>query len=379
MNEPDAGRYFLEALQIRDLQVSRARRHRRDRYQVDVAAAVPATPTAREFARALDEAHDAQAEAQSKPDPDEGSGLAPATTIAHEFARALEEALDAEPAADAETGPEPTEEPAPTAKSTPGNQFAQLIRRRLDPANSAATGPAVTTEQSRWITDTCPVCRHSFRQGDRVWLDDRDGRITPVHDSPELSCHSGGDAGEPPAPAPTPTAAAAAFAEELRLTYPRLPGLVVKRLKPGHWLLDGQYRTRARCAGCNHTFRPWDRVAFCPCSPATRDCELAAHRDPVASLLCFDALADPERKHCPRDYHKLGERPDAGALCPPRADPRLGPKAAARRFDRALRHRRPRHRSSPAAGPGRGRRADAVRRGHSRGIEPQPWRAVRPR
>ena len=51
---------------------------------------------------------------------------------------------------------------------------------------------------------------------------------------------------------------------------------VRRGLRPGHPLLSGEYRRRDRCAGCDHTFRPFDRVAFCPCNPSAPACRLAA-------------------------------------------------------------------------------------------------------
>ena len=119
MNEPDIGLSFTQTLRA-----ELARYRADDMDEPDEAAPVPESPTAREFARAL---------------------------------------LDA-------LAPEPRfndTAPMRTVAPRPASQFFEEIRRnRLDPANAASIGPARTTEQSGWITDTCPVCRHSFRQGD---------------------------------------------------------------------------------------------------------------------------------------------------------------------------------------------------------------------
>jgi hypothetical protein len=279
VSRPDAGRCFTEALQAE-----------LDRYQ----------------AAAWDEPGE----------PDE-AGPVPASPTAREFARALREALAAER--------EPDDSPGAADTPRPASPFEKILWQHLDPISAAATGPAQTTEQSGWITDTCPVCRHSFRQGEMVWLEERDGQIKAVHAQAELPCHTGGEPRQGPAVLTPPVAI---FLDAFRKAYPAIPGVAVKRLRPGHPLLSGQYRERSTCAGCNHTFRPFERVAFCPCSPDAPACRLAAHRDPAASLLCFDALANPARKHCPMDYHKLGGPSHGRALCQACADPRLGPAAA---------------------------------------------------
>ncbi len=217
---------------------------------------------------------------------------------ARRFRQALAETLASRP--EAASGQQEAEAPA---TGTPlARRFDGAFRRALDPANadlSKSIRTSRNTGYSEWLMKPCPVCRNTIREGDQVWLEQRDGEIRAVHDSSELPCHSGAEA-----VAPQPSAAAAAFSAAFRGAYPGIPVARVVRLRPGHPLLSQDYLDGpARCRGCGHTFRPFERVSFCPCRPlAPKDgCRFPAHNDPAVSQLCFELLADPVRKHCPMD------------------------------------------------------------------------------
>jgi hypothetical protein len=250
-----------------------------------------ASPLAQTFAHALKERISRPAGGVAEWSPSLGS-----SQPARRFAEALRCVLERQPGAAPEAA---AGETAPAGRSPLAVRFDDELRRALDPANAGSTESARTTGHSHWLSDPCVVCGHTIREGDQVWLERRDGKIEPVHDSDELPCHSGAS---PAAPRPSP--AAAAFSASLRRAYPGTPVLRVVRLLPGHPLLSNHAAGRARCRGCGHTFRPFERVSVCPCSPLTpRDgCRFPAHNDPAVSQLCFDLLADPARKHCPKDF-----------------------------------------------------------------------------
>jgi len=269
------------------------------RFETEPGAAVP--DASHPFNQAFREAFNA-----SPADPGPTADRAvPRTTAATPAGRQFDQAFlgAAEPAATGSSETLAAADPADPA-SPAARQFIEGMRRGLDPANAGVLGAARTTGHSDWCIDVCQICRHSFRPGDQVWLAaGPDGQVTAVHDIPELPCRTGC---EPPDPQPpVRSVAIQAFDEAANRADTGFPGLRVVRLRPGHPLLSGQYLERKRCAGCNHTFRPYDFVAYCPCNWPEPACKLAAHRDPTASLLCFDALADPDRRHCPMNYRKL--------------------------------------------------------------------------
>jgi hypothetical protein len=217
---------------------------------------------------------------------------------ARRFQEALQDALDRQP--EAAAGNATAADMASAATSPLAREFDDGLRRALDPANAASSESALTTGYSQWLMNPCLVCGHTIREGDQVWLEQRDGATAAVHDSAELPCHSGA---APSGPQLSP--AAEAFDAALRRAYPGTPVLKVMRLRPGHPLLLSKYLAgRAKCRGCGHTFRPFERISICPCNPcAPKDgCRFPAHNDPAVSQLCFELLAEPSRKHCPRDF-----------------------------------------------------------------------------
>jgi hypothetical protein len=188
---------------------------------------------------------------------------------------------------------------------TPAAQrFAAALSLARDPVNTSLTGSVYVTGHSDWRLDPCQVCRHSFREGDKAWLEVADGKVRAVHDSPALSCRGGIAPPETPELGPE----AARFTAALLRHYDVDRPFPVVTLRPGHPLLRGDFAARRTCKGCGHTFRPFERVARCPCNPSEPACRLYAHRDPARSQFCFDLLADPRRQHCPMDWHKLPGR-----------------------------------------------------------------------
>lgn len=171
-------------------------------------------------------------------------------------------------------------------------EFEQGLAAARDPANRAAVsgGLAVTTRDSLWFYRHCPICAHSFRDGDQVRIT-ADGEVR--HHSALLPC-----SGETVADTARPAELAAFFAG-LDATWPPPAGLTLHRLETGHPLLaEPQGRlTRHACAVCGHTLRPHDQVVVCPCRPEQPMCRIAIHRDPMHGLNCWDAWCPEGRPH----------------------------------------------------------------------------------
>jgi hypothetical protein len=170
-----------------------------------------------------------------------------------------------------------------------------------DPENQAGPveGPATTTSRSPWHRTLCPVCRHTFRRGDRVEVEAVAGGRRVVHASEDLACarwviRQGGG--------PRPVDA---FFRGMDAAWP--PPDRVVRLNWGHELLaEPPLECRRRsCAFCGHTFRHGDVVIICPCSPPPALCAAAIHRDPQKGLNCWESLypagidAADQQRHCP--------------------------------------------------------------------------------
>ena len=66
-------------------------------------------------------------------------------------------------------------------------RFRRGLRRGRDPINSGADGDAITTADSVWLADYCEECGHTFRQGDRVFVQ-YGPPLTVLHHSPALPC-----------------------------------------------------------------------------------------------------------------------------------------------------------------------------------------------
>jgi hypothetical protein len=197
--------------------------------------------------------------------------------------------------------------PEPSRPGSVGERLDQAIRRGFDIENEAA-GAATTTPYSPWVGNVCRVCRHTFRIGDRVWGEGDEDSTHVVHDEFFLPCRHGAEA--PAAAWPRPSVLAVRLNQAAERQNPGpFPSLRLLRLEPGHPLLRSDLILRKRCLGCDHTFRPFETVALCPCRPLERLCRLAAHRDVTAGLLCYDPVAaNPDMKHCPMSFNKLPKK-----------------------------------------------------------------------
>jgi hypothetical protein len=166
--------------------------------------------------------------------------------------------------------------------------FERGLARGRDPLNTAALegGVGVTNLRSPWLQRPCARCGHSFRRGDRV-------EVQPgaryLH-APGTSLCSGDAAHPGGAEGPVSSPVRAAFYAGLARAFPAPAGAPIVRLEPGHPLLapPGPAFTRAACAICGHTFRPFDQVVVCACSPGAPLCRSAVHRDPLRLMMCWD-------------------------------------------------------------------------------------------
>jgi hypothetical protein len=207
------------------------------------------------------------------------------------------------PPAPAPAPPPAPDECRPLADSPEIRRFEDGIRRGLDPGDVGLRGPAHTTDHSFWRAGPCPVCRHTFRPGDPVWLEPDGDRIVVCHDSSALPCRS---KQQPPVPArPEIPPEVRRFHGTADQLDEKIASLGIFELLPGHPLLAGGRRLRRTCVVCSHTFRPYELVAVCPCRARSVTCHLAAHRDAAAGLTCFDVLISKPGKHCPMSLQKL--------------------------------------------------------------------------
>ncbi len=170
--------------------------------------------------------------------------------------------------------------------------FEQGLAAGLDP-DSPARPPTfmedpgdrktITNLRSRWLHQRCKVCGHSFRLSDEVLIRGN-GRV--VHDMLGLRC-GGERAGEDDA---NESEDRAQFFMGLDAAWPMPADAPVVLLEAGHPLLAPplQGHSRASCRVCGHTFRPYDQVVVCPCSPHAPRCQAAVHRDLLRQLHCWD-------------------------------------------------------------------------------------------
>lgn len=158
-----------------------------------------------------------------------------------------------------------------------------------DALNPTAGGPAVVTTASPWLALECPVCRHTFRSGDRVVVGP-DGKAR--HEGEGCACGSA-----------VPEDVSKGFLAGVIAAVGNPDGLRLTVLTAGHPLLSGPEFgfPRKRCPVCAHTFRPNEMVVVCPCYPSDGEkprCEWAVHRDPARGLLCWEALQQANTR-CP--------------------------------------------------------------------------------
>ncbi len=109
------------------------------------------------------------------------------------------------------------------------------------------------------------MCGHTFRLDDTVYLrHGEDGKLIDVtHHLRTLPC-----SGDAPAAGPSDPQAQAAFFLGVDSTDPPPDTLRTVRLMPGDPVL-GHARQRNACFVCTHTFRLFETVVVCPCSPGS--------------------------------------------------------------------------------------------------------------
>jgi len=188
----------------------------------------------------------------------------------------------------------------PTDEASLRERFEYGRRRGRDPVNSGADGPAVTSADSLWLADYCPECGHTFRKGDRVFVQ-YGPPLYVRHHSGALPCsglveqHDEEEDDE----------RARQFHRALDDANPPPPGTIAVRLVPGHPLLV-DVKPRLACAFCSKTFRPFEQALLCPCSPDKPKCNLGVHRDPGKGNDCFDAwVSNGGLTRCPTSFRKL--------------------------------------------------------------------------
>jgi hypothetical protein len=201
------------------------------------------------------------------------------------------------------------EEPAASRPDTVEAAFNDGQRRGYDPANMLTSGSAITTGNSKWFQLFCDSCSHNFRLGDAVVVEVGDrGKIRSVRHDGEPWC--GGSTDQPP---PDPAIADRFFKGIEKKDPPATPYL--ERLLPGHPMLQVREGVRPKkrrfhCMVCNNTFRPYELVVICVCSPQRRVCALTVHRDSAHNLLCYDDLLSVQRggkmSICPMNYREVG-------------------------------------------------------------------------
>ncbi|MEB8343002.1 hypothetical protein [Streptomyces endophyticus] len=190
--------------------------------------------------------------------------------------------------------------------------FDRGQQRGENPQVAGADGPASTTLDSRWLgtwrrpgsrrREPCRVCGHTFRLDDTVYLHhSADGKLTDVtHHLRNLPCSGRSTPSEMPDPR-----AQAAFFRGVDASDPSPETLHTVRLMPDDRAL-GHPRQRNACFVCRHTFRLFETVVVCPCSPAERDCLKAVHQDPARGLGCFEQWrSDLTVTQCPMNFRTL--------------------------------------------------------------------------
>ncbi|MBO3459555.1 hypothetical protein G7B40_033330 [Aetokthonos hydrillicola Thurmond2011] len=185
------------------------------------------------------------------------------------------------------------------------SDFDQGASVAMDPVNNTAIhrgGQGITTLNSYWLHQYCPVCSHTFRLGDTVEIAN-DGTVR--HNSPLLPCSQTDvtklDFSEQ----------SSAFFMGLDTTCPPPKDMPIARLNASHHLLNPPLAgfQRHTCVVCSHTFRQNDRVVICPCSPHEPLCKIAVHRDIIHGLNCLEAW-NPGfngQRYCPVTSKKLDE------------------------------------------------------------------------
>jgi hypothetical protein len=185
------------------------------------------------------------------------------------------------------------------------SDFDQGVSVAMDPVNNTAIqrgGQGITTLNSYWLHQRCPVCSHTFRLGDEVDIAE-DGTVR--HNSALLPCSHAHET------KPVFSEETSAFFTGLDAAWPPPQDMPIVRLDTGHQLLAPPRAgfQRHTCVVCSHTLRQNDRVVICPCSPHQPLCKIAVHRDIVHNLNCLEAWNPGAngQEYCPVTSRKLYE------------------------------------------------------------------------
>jgi hypothetical protein len=202
-----------------------------------------------------------------------------------------------------------------SASEEVADAFNRGRQRGDNPEVAGGDGPASTTLDSQWLGTwrrpgarrrvPCQVCGHTFRLDDTVFLRHAaNGRLSEVtHHMRHLPCSER----VPPASSPDPRAQAAFF-RGVDDADPRPATLHTTRLMPGDAVL-GQQELRNACFVCTHTFRLFETVVVCPCSPDRPACIKAVHQDPARGLGCFEQWSsDLTVAQCPMNFRAVDRR-----------------------------------------------------------------------
>ncbi len=140
----------------------------------------------------------------------------------------------------------------------------------------------VTTVYSPWLLQICRVCRHTFREHDRVLPDPQNAeRMLHEDRGAGLMCFRRAQ-GLPWAHAVQRVPNQSihdAFMRGLELHWQSARTAQVVEVAPRSALLG------RKCPICRHTVRAGDMVVPCPCG---RDCGGVFHQDPLRHLTCWD-------------------------------------------------------------------------------------------
>ncbi|OUL34974.1 hypothetical protein BV372_12770 [Nostoc sp. T09] len=185
------------------------------------------------------------------------------------------------------------------------SEFDKGVLIATDPVNNTAIqkgGKGITTLNSYWLHHYCPICSHTFRLGEEVYIAE-DGTVK--HDSALLQGNKA-DVSKWEFSQET-----SAFFMGLDTAWPLPQGLPVVRLDAVHQLLAPPFAgfQRHTCVVCSHTLRQNDQVVICPCSPHQPLCKIAVHRDLMHGLNCLE-LWNPganRQYYCPVTSKKLYE------------------------------------------------------------------------
>jgi len=167
-------------------------------------------------------------------------------------------------------------------------------------------GCAITEKSSDWFFGVCPVCRHTFREGDRVHLK-AEGYV----------CHEDSALGCPPETDRTAISSDPGtvfeFLHGARSVWATSEQRYLYALGPDDPLVaqPADHFGRHICSVCGHTLRAGEIVLICPCAAhegrnAGR-CLVAVHHDPLHGLYCYgDWRPRQFQLHCPATLRKIG-------------------------------------------------------------------------